>query len=436
MVAEALDVVLQLGSQQLEEPLRARVDGAAEHQILPDQDALAVAQLVEDLALVLAAAPDAQHVHVRAHRRADEVLVALRRLAGHQRVARYPVGSLAEDVGAIDADDEGLAVVVAFADDLHGTQSELDGLLVAVDGGGEGIERLVAVAGGPPEARVRDLELLTDDVDAGLEVGCDGLGLAVEGEGDGLGAVLEGGDLGDGGDGDLAVAVALFGVEVVDARLVDGGQADVLVDAGDDEGDAPVPAAVADDLADEVVVADDAVAAPGDAGDLGILSEALRLGGRRPEGEGDGVDAGVEERAHLGMVGAEGVGGLQDDGAIEAQRAERVRHGVVEEDGAAVQERLVHGELALECPFVAGVALNLKLVLGVVGVGDDVGVEEGGVGVAGEGGGDGGDVGAGGGGEAPFAIEQQALVHGDPSCAEGMDGWGGRDRNALPFGMG
>ena len=42
-----------------------RVDAAGEDKILPDQDAVAVAQVVKALFFVEAAAPDPQHVLVR-----------------------------------------------------------------------------------------------------------------------------------------------------------------------------------------------------------------------------------------------------------------------------------------------------------------------------------------------------------------------------------
>ena len=48
-----------------------RVDAAGEHEVLPDQDSEAVAQVVERLGLVVAAAPDPDHVVVGGRRRAQ-----------------------------------------------------------------------------------------------------------------------------------------------------------------------------------------------------------------------------------------------------------------------------------------------------------------------------------------------------------------------------
>ncbi len=64
VVAQAFDVVDGLGLHILKELGIARVHGAGEHEILPDQDAALVAQLIKIILFVEAAAPYPEHVHV------------------------------------------------------------------------------------------------------------------------------------------------------------------------------------------------------------------------------------------------------------------------------------------------------------------------------------------------------------------------------------
>ena len=64
-MAEPPHLRLGLGADAVEERGVGRVHPAAEHEVLPDQDAQLVAGVVEGVVLVDAAAPDAEHVHVR-----------------------------------------------------------------------------------------------------------------------------------------------------------------------------------------------------------------------------------------------------------------------------------------------------------------------------------------------------------------------------------
>jgi hypothetical protein len=68
VVAQAPHVVDGLAAHVLEEGVVARIHAAGEHEVLPDEDAELVREVVEAIVLVDAAAPDAQHVHVRVGR--------------------------------------------------------------------------------------------------------------------------------------------------------------------------------------------------------------------------------------------------------------------------------------------------------------------------------------------------------------------------------
>jgi len=82
------------------------VDGAGEHEILPDEEAHRVAQVVEDVLFIDAAAPDAQHVHVGVAGRGDEDLVAFIGDGADEGVGGDPVGAAGEDRYAVQCEPE------------------------------------------------------------------------------------------------------------------------------------------------------------------------------------------------------------------------------------------------------------------------------------------------------------------------------------------
>ena len=85
------------------------VGGTGIHEIVPDQDAVAVAGIEEGLVLVIPAAPDAQHVHVGLGAVMDPALVALGGQAGGEGVGGDPVGSFGKQWHAVDLKGEGFA---------------------------------------------------------------------------------------------------------------------------------------------------------------------------------------------------------------------------------------------------------------------------------------------------------------------------------------
>jgi hypothetical protein len=91
MVHKSLDLMANFRLDLGEEGRLRGVEGAGEHAILPDEDALLVAEIVEVLGLVAAAAPYAQAVHVGRRRRAQEIVEPLP--ASSARGGRRPVSN-------------------------------------------------------------------------------------------------------------------------------------------------------------------------------------------------------------------------------------------------------------------------------------------------------------------------------------------------------
>ena len=101
------------------------VDAAGEHEVLPDQDPVSVAQVVERLGLVVAAAPDTDHVVVRGRRGAEQCVELGRGHAGRERVGRNPVGALGEYRHAVDHERERLAPLVWPAPKFERAEADL-----------------------------------------------------------------------------------------------------------------------------------------------------------------------------------------------------------------------------------------------------------------------------------------------------------------------
>src|SRR5829696_7477452 len=82
------------------------VDGAGEHEVLPDEEAHGVAQVVEDVVFVDASAPDPEHVHVGVASRGKEVLIAFAFDGADEGVGGDPVRAAGEDRRAVKHEPE------------------------------------------------------------------------------------------------------------------------------------------------------------------------------------------------------------------------------------------------------------------------------------------------------------------------------------------
>src|SRR6266545_616317 len=64
MITQPFDVIYCFVSYIVEKSLIARVHAARKHEILRDEDPHFIAKIIESVALVNAATPDTQHVHI------------------------------------------------------------------------------------------------------------------------------------------------------------------------------------------------------------------------------------------------------------------------------------------------------------------------------------------------------------------------------------
>ena len=74
MLTQTADVVHQLTADILQEGAIARIGGAGEHKVLPDEDTTRIRFVIEGIFLVRPPTPDAEHVEVRASDVVEELL--------------------------------------------------------------------------------------------------------------------------------------------------------------------------------------------------------------------------------------------------------------------------------------------------------------------------------------------------------------------------
>ena len=130
VVAQAAHIFDRFDADILEKVGVGRVNAAGEHEILPEQDAVAVAQIVEHILGVVTAAPDAQHVHVGIDGALQQTIQHRLGDARRERVGRNPVRALGEQAHAVDVEGEFLAPLIGFLAQFDGAQADLVGALV------------------------------------------------------------------------------------------------------------------------------------------------------------------------------------------------------------------------------------------------------------------------------------------------------------------
>ena len=170
MLHDAGHRVARLGLELRPQRFVLGVRGAREQEVLPDQHAELITQVVEVVGLVDATAPDPQEIEVRVDGIADR---AAQRLAGdarEERVIGDPVGAADVDVLAVDADGEGAAVGIRCGVELDGAESDAAGPGFLPRAHRDVVERLGAVSARPPEFSLRHLDRDHDRRGAGCDI--------------------------------------------------------------------------------------------------------------------------------------------------------------------------------------------------------------------------------------------------------------------------
>ncbi len=378
VVGEPGDLLPRLGLDLAAQRLLLGVGRAGEQEVLPDEQAELVAQVVEVVGLVDAAAPDPHQVDVGRLRLGQPGGVPGPVDAGRERVVGDPVDSLDQDRAVVDDQLEGGARGIRLGVPAHRAEPDPAGRRVEhlVVGGQlepHVVERLGAVTGRPPALDGAELGLEGRLVVAGgHQRGCRGAG-DVEGDGEVCGFGAKGAGHPHRRPHPAARAVGLGQhPHLVEAGRAPRHQVRRAPDAAGAGGDAPVPTEAAGRLADRLVRhrVGPRPSAEGDA-------LCVRVAHRAAEGDGEVVLAGPQPVGDVDPVAPVLVGDLGHDLAVEQHRRHRVEP--VEDQLVALRPReVVRGEhqRALVGPVDEPDPREQGLVVVEVGVGDEAGPEQ------------------------------------------------------------
>ena len=160
-VRQAGHLVFGLGLHGGEIGFVAGVLGAGEHKVLPDQQAFLVAEVIKIGALINPATPDADHVHVGGGGAGEKIVEEVAARFVNETVGGNPVRALGKNRASIDDELEALTEFIGMAVKDDGAQTDafapgVEHLAVVDEFKIDGVERLVAVAMGPPQFRISD----------------------------------------------------------------------------------------------------------------------------------------------------------------------------------------------------------------------------------------------------------------------------------------
>ena len=364
MVVQAVEVVDGLGGELLLHLVGEPDVGAGHHEVLPDHDALLIAEVVELVLGIVAAAPDAERIEVGIDGPLDVVLNALVGNAAQEIVHGDVVGTHGEDLHAVDDEGELAAPLVGVLLGAHRQGPQADALFHGIDDLAlvdqldyTIIQGLLTEATDPPELRVLH-------GDGGFAV-YDLLALAVQGDEDLALPAVDGFGLhrhihnavvvvlGEGGVGQTVIVVALQLHGPPDAHIGQGG--------------APVPAGLVHGFA-QMGRAGDGVAVV----HVQVVPVLLpgEIAGGRFEFQAQGVLALRQHIVHIQHMGPMHILHLVQQGAVQVDVADGIQ---------AVEDQLVEflfhlggvqGELRLKGAVPVGQVLQLPLIEPVVGIGN------------------------------------------------------------------
>ena len=164
MMTKPADIVLKLPGDVLLELLRQIVHGAGEHEILPNQNAQLVADVVEEIVGIVSAAPNPDTVHIGASGILQQPPGALRIHPGQQIVLGNIVRTHGEHIHTVDAVGKGLAPCILLPGHGHGAQTDspapaVQNLPFPAQLHFHAVQRLLPVARGPPEPGILNPDL-------------------------------------------------------------------------------------------------------------------------------------------------------------------------------------------------------------------------------------------------------------------------------------
>ena len=125
VAAQTFDVVFHFFLDVCEKfRVKERIRLAGKAKILPQQNAVAVTRGIERVAFIIAAAPNAQHIHVAELHGLQIIFETFLRISCHKAVRRNPVCTFNKQRHTVDKELEILTVLVTFAIERNRPQTD------------------------------------------------------------------------------------------------------------------------------------------------------------------------------------------------------------------------------------------------------------------------------------------------------------------------
>ena len=118
---------------------------AGKHKVMPDQQAHFRTHVIEPVGFILAAAPDADHVHVRRDRRGEQVAHGIGGCAGGQSIGRNPVGAAHEHLLSVHTKGKTIADLVRIGDQVNLAETDPAGSGFCADADRQIIQGLITM---------------------------------------------------------------------------------------------------------------------------------------------------------------------------------------------------------------------------------------------------------------------------------------------------
>ena len=124
MVAQTLHIIDRLLADICKECLVSRICGAGKHEVLPYEDTVAVAEIIEIIILIHAASPYTDHIHIHRFCIEHMLVVFLMGNARKEIIERNHIHTLHEHRFAVEFESERTSLCIILCDELERSDTD------------------------------------------------------------------------------------------------------------------------------------------------------------------------------------------------------------------------------------------------------------------------------------------------------------------------
>ena len=296
----------------------SRIERAGKHRILPDKNAKCVTEIVEIIAFIPAATPDAQHVHIGINSRLQQPAQGRRAGLAGKCILGNPVGAHRENRPVIDTEQETAPDRIRLRDQFQLAQTNAFRDLAPIKVDHEVVQCLWPLIDRPPQIRIGYIKRKTNRLCGAVAGG----GYTTDASA--CRRDIAGLDLLSDGQADLSVMMRLMDEGVPGYQCGIRIQIQIAIDSHRHQGGIPVPAEITLRLAQHITA--DAGIMFGEGHEVGLACLALRCGAdRRMKGNLDLVAARDKPVRQRQTIAAKRILGRGNQSAVHADGCDGIK---------------------------------------------------------------------------------------------------------------